>query len=304
MRTVFVGLLLLGTGTTGLGQGMESNFERRLPADPHGVVEISNVAGLVDVSGWDKSEVEVRAEHSSGVDRIDTESDHGRVSIKVVVPNHSFHGGSANLHVRVPRGSELDVSAVSADITASDVEGGLQLKTISGSIRADVFQKNTDAKTVSGDLVLRGRGKEPGAAGIHISTISGSIRVDRAGGDLEATTVSGELTVRLDHPAHEVRVRTTSGDVGFEGKLSKGGYLEAQTVSGDMSVRVSPPGALDYEVNTFSGEIRNCMGLEAERVSKYAPGRRLTGTRGNPGQDEARVRLKSMSGDVELCDKG
>jgi hypothetical protein len=45
------------------------------------------------------------------------------------------------------------------------------------------------------------------------------------------------------------------------------------------------------------------MGEAAERVSKYAPGRRLNGTRGKPGTGEAKVRLKTMSGDVELCDK-
>jgi len=56
---------------------------------------------------------------------------------------------------------------------------------------------------------------------------------------------------------------------------------------------------MDYEVSTFSGDITNCMGKEAERVSKYGPGRRLNGTRGAPGSDEAKVRLKTMSGDVE-----
>jgi DUF4097 and DUF4098 domain-containing protein YvlB len=109
--------------------------------------------------------------------------------------------------------------------------------------------------------------------------------------------------VRLDHPAHNVRARTTSGDVGFEGKLAQGAYLDAESVSGDLTVRAKPDGSLDYEVNTFSGQISNCMGKEAERVSKYGPGRRLNGTLGAPGSSEAKIRLKTMSGDIELCDK-
>jgi len=306
MRTVILqsrAWLLLGACVAGLAHGMDSNFERRVAADLHGVVEISNVAGSVEVQAWDNPEVEVRAEVGAGVDRIDTTSDHGRISVKVIVPNHSFRSISTTLHVRVPRDSELDISGVSADVTTSDVEGALQLKTVSGGVKADVFQKNTEIKTVSGDVVLRGRGKEAGAAGIHVSTISGSIRIDRAGGDVEATTVSGDMTVRLDHPARNVRVRTTSGDVGFEGKLTKGAYMDAESVSGDLTVRATPEGPLDYEVSTFSGDIKNCMGGEVERVSKYGPGRRLNGTRGTPGAEEAKVRLKTMSGDVELCDK-
>jgi DUF4097 and DUF4098 domain-containing protein YvlB len=295
--------LLVGACTAGLAHGMDANFEKRIAADLHGVVEISNVAGSIDVQAWDNPEVEVRAEVGAGVDRIDTTTEHGRVSIKVILPKHSFSGNSATLHVRVPRDSELDISGVSAEVTTSDVEGALQLKTISGGIKADVFQKNTEIKTVSGDVVLRGRGKDAGAAGIHVSTISGAIRIDRAGGDVEATTVSGELTVRLDHPARNVRVRTTSGGVGFEGKLAKGAYLDGESISGDLTVRAATEGSLDYEVSTFSGNIKSCMGTEAERVSKYGPGRRLNGTRGTPGTEEAKIRLKTMSGDVELCDK-
>jgi DUF4097 and DUF4098 domain-containing protein YvlB len=303
MRTAIVGLLMLSTGAAGIAHGMESRFEKTIAAELHGSVEISNVSGTIEVTGWDKPEVGVEAEVGGGVERIDVEGSKGRVSVKVIIPNHSFRSGSTNLRVHVPRGSDLDVSGVSADVSAEDVEGRLQLKTVSGTVKADVFQKNTEIKTVSGDVVLRGRGKEPGTEGIHVSSISGSIRVDRAGGDLEATSVSGDMTLRLDHAAHEVRVRTTSGDVGFEGKLTKGAYFEAQTVSGDLSVRAAPEGSLDYEVNTFSGEIQNCMGVDTERVSKYGPGRRLNGTRGPPGSDPARIRLKSMSGDVELCDK-
>jgi DUF4097 and DUF4098 domain-containing protein YvlB len=282
---------------------MDSNFEKHMAAEPHGVVEISNVAGRIDVQAWDKPEVEVRAEMGGGVDRIDTTSDHGRISIKVITPNVSFGSIGTNLHIRVPRDSELDISAVSAAVVTLDVEGGLQLKTVSGEVKADVFQKNTEVKTLSGDVVLRGRGKEAGAGGIHVSTISANIRVDRAGGDLEATTVSGDIHVRLDHSAHNVRVRTTSGNLGFEGKLAPGAYFDAESVSGNLTVRATPAGPLDYEVSSFSGDIRNCMGGEAERVSKYGPGRRLTGTRGTPGADEAKLRLKTMSGNIELCDK-
>src|SRR3977135_3864212 len=222
-------LLVLGAcAAAGLAHAADSNFEKKLAADPHGVVEISNVAGGVEVSAWDNPEVEVRGEVGAGVDRVDVTNDHGRTSVKVIVPNHSFRSVSTELHIRVPRDSELDISTVSAQVFTSDVEGALQLKTVSGDVKADVYGRSAEIKTVSGDVVLRGRGQGR-SAGIHISTISGNIRIERAAGDLEATTVSGDMTVRLD-PSRNVRVRTTSGDLGFEGRLAKGGYLDAETV--------------------------------------------------------------------------
>jgi DUF4097 and DUF4098 domain-containing protein YvlB len=284
----------------GLAHGMDSNFEKHIAADPHGVVEISNVAGHVEVQAWDKPEVEVRAQVGGGVERIDTTSDHGRISIKVIV---GYRSSEADLHIHVPRDSELDISAVSADVVTSEVEGTLQLKTVSGKVKADVFQQNAEVKTLSGDVDLRGHGKDAGSQEIHVSTVSSNIRIEHAGADLEAITISGDINVRLDQPARHVRIRTTSGALEFNGKLAQGSYFDAESVSGRLSVRAAVVGSLDYEVSSFSGDIRSCMGGEAERVSQYGPGHRLNGTRGKPGAGEAKVRLKTMSGNIELCDK-
>lgn len=301
MRTI-VALVLLCPLVSGLAHADDSTFEKKVAANPHGIVEVSSFAGTIDISAWDNAEVDVRADMGGGVDRIDVKADPGRVTIKVVVSNHMFRSDSTTLHVRVPRQSELDVSAVSADISTADVEGRSQLKTVSGIIKADVFDSSAEIKSVSGDVSLRGRGKGSGM-GIRVSTISGNIRIDRASGDLDATSVSGDLTVRLD-PTRNIRVRTTSGDVGLEARFAKGGYLDAETVSGDMTLHAISESGMDYEVNTFSGEIRNCMAVPPERASKYGPGQRLVGTVGGTGADALRVRVKSMSGEVDLCDKG
>ncbi|MGH8136815.1 MAG: DUF4097 family beta strand repeat-containing protein [Steroidobacteraceae bacterium] len=291
-------LLLLGVCAMAAAHADERIFDRKVAADPHGTVEISNVAGRIAVSGWDGAEVDVHGELGEGVDRVDVESDHGRTTIKVIVPNNSFRSVSTNLRVRVPRASELDISAVSADVTETDVQGALQLKTVSGDVKADIFQKGAELKTVSGDVVLRGRGE---GSELHISTVSGNIRVDHGAGALEATTVSGDLNVHLDS-TKDVRVRTTSGDMSFEGKLLRGGSIDAESVSGELTVRAIPESGYDYEVTTFSGDITNCMGVQSERVSKYGPGTRLVGTQGQSAEG-ARIRVKTMSGDVELCSK-
>lgn len=302
MRSIAVFLLGI-CAAAATAHAQTTNFEKKVAVNPHGVVDISNVAGKIEVSAWDNPEVEVRGEIGPGVDKVDVTTDRGRTSIRVYVPNHTFRSASADLRIRVPRDSELDISGVSAEVVTTDVEGTVRVKTVSGDVKADVYGRSAEIKTVSGDVVLRGRGKGSNFSDIHISTISGNIRVDRTGGDLEATSVSGDMTIRLE-PSRNVRVRTTSGDLGFEGKLAKGASVDAETVSGDLTVRAVPESGMDYEVSTFSGDIRNCMGAEAERVSKYGPGRRLNGAHGaNGAADEARVRLKTMSGDVELCDK-
>jgi len=65
--------------------------------------------------------------------------------------------------------------------------------------------------------------------------------------------------------------------------------------------RDSAPGGLSTEIESFSGDIEGCLAGSVERVSKYGPGTRLNLRSVESGG--ARVRAKTLSGDVEICDK-
>jgi DUF4097 and DUF4098 domain-containing protein YvlB len=286
-------LLLVGTAASAAN---DKTFDRQVPAQPHGVVEISNVSGSIEVSGWERNEVSVHAELDPAVERVDVSSDAERTTIKVILPHSSSHGGEARLQVKIPKDSELNVSAVSADVTTNGVLGVQHLSAVSGNINAELGGADGELKTVSGDLRLKGRGLP---ARLHVSTVSGDVRLEHGAGDLEASTVNGTLVLSVDS-ARSVRARTTAGDVRFEGKLARGATLEASTVSGDLNVRASAEGGYAYEVSSFSGDITDCFNARPERVTKYGPGSRLEGTR---GEGAGHLRLKTMSGDVQLCDR-
>ena len=280
-------LAVLATGTAhAAGQ-----FEQTVAADPKGSVEISNVNGKIEVEGWDQKQVSISAYLSNDHQQVEVSTDRGRTSIAVRPP------GDTDLKVKVPRGSEVDITAVSAEVTSTGVEGAQRLKSVSGSIKADVGQADIETKTVSGEVVLHGQGGKP--AQLHLSSISGSIRLEHGSGDLEANTTSGTLSVQLD-TARSVRMRTISGEVSLSGKLTKAADVDAQTVSGSIRMHTDSDSGFAYEVTTFSGDIADCFNANPERVSQYGPGARLSGSLGKGG---AHVRLKTMSGGIELCDK-
>jgi len=285
MPYAFLSALMAANTATHAADGRV--IDQQVAAEPRGIVEVSNISGKVDISGWDRPEVSVHAELGGSVEGVDVKSDRGRTTITVKLPGFSFHGGSANLRINVPRGSELNVSAVSADIVSKDMSGVQRLHAVSGSIVAGVAQADVEAKTVSGDVVLHGNGQP---MELHVTTISG---------DIEANTTSGDLRLQLD-PARSVRVRTISGDVLLQGKLAKSADLDTQTVSGDVTLHAGAAAGYQYEVSTFSGGIENCFNVEAERTSRYGPGERLSGSRGD---GSGHVRIKTMSGAVDLCDR-
>lgn len=272
------------------------SFQQEIAADPRGEVDVSNFSGSIEVTGWDRPQVAVSADLTSDAQRVEVRSEHGRTSIRVSGPVHPWLGGSeARLQVSVPRESEINLYGVSVDITSRGVGGAQHLDTVSGRVDADLGSGDDDVKSVSGDLRLRGSGR-PGF--LHVSSVSGDVSIRNAAGDVEATTVSGGIDVELAM-GRSVRLRTTSGELELTTPLERGAVLETETLSGDQRIKAKAEAGYEYEVRTFSGEIENCFGQRAERMSEYGPGKRLDGTR---GAGSGRIRLRSLSGSVSLCD--
>jgi DUF4097 and DUF4098 domain-containing protein YvlB len=296
MRTTYLfSAAVLAVAASALASAANwQKFEKTVPAETHGVVEVSNTSGEVHISGWDRAEVSVRGELGDGVDRVDVTSESGRILIKVVLPGHSGQKGEANLVIQIPRNSELHVSTVSADASVSGVLGLQSVNLVSGDVSTEIAASDLELKTVSGDVKIKGHGD---SAHLRVTTVSGDVRLEHGAGDLEMSSVSGTLVVSLDM-ARSVHVRTTSGDLHFEGKLARGASFEASTVSGDLNVRAAAEGGFAYEVSTFSGDITNCFGAKPEKGGYV--GHSLAGSL---GEGAGHLRLKTMSGDVQLCDR-
>ena len=295
MRTLIkLSGLAPGAERRGPGRPPRNPSTRRSPAEERGVVEVSNTAGLVDVSGWDRHEVSVHAELDDGVDRVDVISEPRPHAHQGGAAGHSFRGSEARLHIKVPRDSELHLTTVSADATVTGVNGAQRVNAVSGDVTTEIAAGNLELKTVSGDVKIKGHGQP---AQLRVTTVSGDVHLEHGAGDLETTSVSGTLVVTLD-TARSVHARTTSGDMHFDARLTKGASFEASTVSGDLNVRASAEGGYAYEVSTFSGDISDCFG--GQKAEKGIVGHSLSGTRGDGA---GHMRLKTMSGDVQLCDR-
>jgi DUF4097 and DUF4098 domain-containing protein YvlB len=284
----------LGVPLAALAGG--GSVDRTVAAQPNGEVEISNVSGMVDVRGWDRNEVRVTGELGEDVERVDVETTGGRTVIKVILPRGSHDDGEANLEIQVPKLSTVEVGAVSADVSSRGVLGTQRLKTVSGEISAEIAGDDSEVRSVSGDLTVRGNGKP---LALRASSVSGSLDLTNAAGTLDVVTVSGDARVHMTE-AKEVRARTTSGDLEVHARLTRDGRVDAEGVSGDVTLQLSSPSALSLEIESFSGDITGCLSSQVERVSKYGPGVRLNVRNVEAGP---RVRAKTLSGDIEVCDK-
>ena len=70
-----------------------------------------------------------------------------------------------------------------------------------------------------------------------------------------------------------------------------------ESVTGSITLRVPVGAAADYEIETFSGDIRNDFGPQARKTSEYLPAKSLSFSTGSGG---ARIQAESFSGVVRL----
>ena len=276
---------------------LAETVEKRVDADPRGELEISNVAGKVRVTGWDRPEVHVRAELGRGVEKVDVERDGNRVVVKVRLPSGRSSGGT-DLYIDAPLGSSVVTSTVSADQELDNMRSGQRLQSVSGNIHTDVYGGDFQAKTVSGDIDASGRGKERDKLGeARVSSVSGNIVIKNLGREIEMTTVSGDI--RVDSPdVSRLHVKSTNGEVDFTGALLADGRIEAEAVNGDLSFNFLGTVNAEFDIETFNGDIDNCFGQKSRRTHEHGPGNEL---RFKEGDGRSRVRLKTLNGDVNVC---
>ncbi|HXC58867.1 MAG TPA: DUF4097 family beta strand repeat-containing protein [Steroidobacteraceae bacterium] len=277
-------------------------FTRQVPIGTQNRVLINNIAGSVAVSSWDRREVDVQGELESNVERVDVKTDNGFVDIKVVLKSwdrdrhgYDWGAGEARLKIRVPADAQTEIETVSADVSLNGLRGRQRVRSVSGDIRSDSAGSDLELNSVSGNIDLTGSGA---AVRLRAASVSGTVTLNHVGGDVEARSVSGDLDIDLQG-AVDVHANVVSGDITLRGSLASEGDLELSSVSGRVKVNAQAASGFNYDVNTFSGHIRNCFDREIE-LKDRSSGKRLTGTR---GEGKASIRLKSHSGTLELCDR-
>ncbi|MCH9695155.1 MAG: DUF4097 domain-containing protein [Gammaproteobacteria bacterium] len=275
---------------------MADDINETINAEDDGHVHVSNIAGSVTVTGWDREMVSVTGTLGRNVDELIIERHGDKVVIKVKVPRHGGRGIDSDLNISVPRDSSLDVGTVSADIEVTEVTGEQGLQAVSGNISTEYFGEDVEVGAVSGDVEVSGNGAD---GDVSASTVSGSVTVFRASGRIDAESVSGRVTVD-EGSFDRAELGSVNGRVTFEGELQDGGKMEVETVNGSVNIDITNRVSGRFDIDTLNGSIRSCNGPKAQRTSKYGPGWELEY---EIGDGDSRVEVSTVNGSVSVCSK-
>ena len=268
----------------------EVEIDRTLEMPADGLVEVENLAGSIEISTWDRSEVQVRGDAGDQVEEVEIKSSSGGVQIKVRNRKNSRRVDGTDLYLRIPVAASIEAEGVSSDV---EIKGSkaetISLHTVSGDLEVEAESSRVELNAVSGDIEFRGA-----ASRVVAESVSGEITLIGVEGEVTASTVSGDLAMEAKQLSRG-RFETVSGEMMLELTLIEDGRLSCDSMSGDVQLRLPADQEAEFTAQSYSGDIHSDFG-RAVSVSQ-GPGSSLNYSVGNSA---ARIRLETFSGDISI----
>ncbi len=249
-------------------------------ADPGGTVKISVPSGTVRVTGWDRDSVELGGTIGGG-QRLEFGIQGRETRIRIVPVPDAREGGASALRVRVPRGSHVAIRTSSADVNVDDLQGAVDVASVSGSIRVSGNARTIYAESAAGSVDIEAYTKV-----VRAKSVDGAVTVRRAAGFVEVSTVSGTATV-MGRNLWEGQVTTVSGDIRFEGGFDSPGSFRFETHSGAIALVLPSSVRADVDIVAFGGRVESDFGPAGARAFSTGP-------------DGTRLTIKSFKGDIRI----
>jgi DUF4097 and DUF4098 domain-containing protein YvlB len=220
---------------------ISKEFNQTYPLQPGGSFELQNVNGPVDVQGWDRDTIEVRAVKTAK----HKESDLELVSIDVnAKPN------AISIATRYPQNEGVEV-AVEYTVHVPHSAHVEHLGTVNGTLRIAGVEAVDDLRTVNGNIEVY-----DGGGSVHAHTTNGNVHLellhlqDKNGATAETT--NGSVLVALPADAHaDLEARCLNGNFSSELPLAIESTQRPREMHGTLG-----KGGVPIRLHTVNGAIR------------------------------------------------
>jgi len=254
------------------------------------VLEVSAPAGSITVTGWDRSEIRIEAEHST---RTFVEVRRTRDGRRINVEADSRRGPATIVDyvLHVPRSLALELDAMTADILVEGVTGNVEAEVTRGDVTVRGGAAVKVSSTTGKILVDGARG------GVDAETAADEIRLVNVSGDVQAESAGGDI-ILVNSTAGSVDVGTIGGRVHYDGTLRKDGTYFLGTHGGNITLVVPQGAAASFHLATVHGVVVNALEGSAQRLEG---GKRHTIDVGGGG---ALVEAETFGGRISLVRRG
>ena len=250
IRITLLSTALLLAGTIAYAETFQDTIEKTLPFAAGNRLSVSNTNGDVEVSTWDRDEIEIvadkrvksgsegRAEEAFEALKVVIDESADGITVSTEYPK-SKGGWFGNVNsqvrysIRVPKRADLELETVNGKVMVEGVEGQIGLETTNGGIRVEDAGGSVTARTTNGsiDCELREVGDDE---------------------DMDFRTTNGSITLTLPSDVQaSLSARTTNGSVSTDFPVTVQGTFRKNRLEGDLN-----GGGASLELKTTNGSIK------------------------------------------------
>jgi len=230
--------------------------EARRSIAPDGALSIELLAGSVHIVGGSGSEIEVTGSVGDDVEELALEGTERHVRLEVELRDaRNLDDVEAELEIRLPKGCEVEIESVGADVTTEGLTGALSIESVHGEARVDAGAREVTVSSVSGTIVVRG---SSALRELHLETVSGTVEFTgplAKNGEYGFESVSGAITLELESAVSaSFEISTFGGKI--DSDLGPAPRKESSFLPGTTLSFSEGAGDADVSIESFSGTIR------------------------------------------------
>ena len=216
-------------------------FHKTVPLTATGTLSLENINGDVEITGWDKNEVQIDAQKKASDQqklddmKINVDASSSSVEIKTEYPHHMVNNNPGSVHytLHVPAGARIDkINLVNGAMTVQKLTGEINANLVNGKVRASELTGEAD-----------------------LATVNGSIEADYAAltnvREIKLKSVNGSINLTLPQsPNAQVDASVVNGSISTDFPLTVKGRWVGKSMSGTLG-----SGGVQIELNNVNGSI-------------------------------------------------
>lgn len=286
------------------GDRYKEDFRHSFPLNANGRVSLEGFNGSIDVTGWDRNEIEITGtKYSSSEEylkaiKINISNTPDSITIRTDHPNRDGgnwfrnEGGGVRFTVRVPKKAQLDrISSSNGSIRLESTDGNARLTSSNGTIRATRVNGNLEVATSNGGIELLDIN-----GGMNLRTSNGTIRVDNAKGAFEAQTSNGAIRARLDQIPPSSMIRATSSNGTIDLTLPSFNNNEVRATTSNSGITLHLPSSVNAQLRAVTSNSSITSDFDVT-IRGAMTKNRLDGKVGNGG---GLIDLSSSNGSIKV----
>lgn len=307
-KTLLLSLLSVATFTLAGCEGFDptdwgnsdrfkENFSSTHKLAPGGRIVLEGFNGSVEVTGWDRDEVEVAGTKQAAREEVmraitvDVTADAGMVRIRARRPEDRNCNCGVKFQLKVPKKVVLeDIGTSNGSLRLESVTGSARMHTSNGAVHVWGVTGDIDISTSNGSIDID---KFAGAA--DLKTSNGRVKASGVEGAFSARTSNGSIDVDIEalDKGRPLVLSSSNGSINLS--LAKWQNNEVRASTSNSSINVRLPEGVEAEVkaSTSNGNITTDYEVTTTQMSKT----RLSGRIGGGG---ALLDLSTTNGNIRL----